>query len=63
MGNNTVKIQNIKMVKNLKIIVQNVYCNSYYLNCKQTHITAIHICFHGYVPVYDTQTHETPAVI
>jgi hypothetical protein len=49
------------MVKNLKIIVHNVYCNSYYLNCKQTCITVIHICFQGYVAVYDTQPQETPA--
>ena len=59
----TVKIQNIKMVKNSKISVQNVYCNGYYLNCEQTHVTAIHIRFQGYVPVYDTQPLETPAEV
>jgi hypothetical protein len=47
----------------LKIILQNVYCNSYYLSCEQTHITPIHIQFQGYVPVYDTQPQETPAEV
>jgi hypothetical protein len=45
----------------LKITVQNVYCYSYYLKCKQTHTTAIHI--QGYVPVYDTESQEEPAEI
>jgi hypothetical protein len=27
-----------------------MYYNTYYLNCKQTSIAAIHLCFQGYVP-------------
>ena len=30
-----VKIQILKLLKNVKSIKQYVYCNSYYLNCKQ----------------------------
>jgi hypothetical protein len=39
------------MVEILKNIVQNVYYNRHYLNCKQTCIAAIHLRFQGYVPV------------
>lgn len=43
---NRFKVQNTKMVKNLKKnIVQKVNCNSYALNCKQTSIAPIHLRF------------------
>jgi len=29
-----VKVQILKLLKNVKSIKQNVYCNSYYLSCK-----------------------------
>ena len=49
---NTVKMQNIKMdLKLKKNTVHYVYHNSYYLNCKQTYIAAIHLSFQGYVLV------------
>ena len=54
MCNNRVKIQILekkkkrkKKVKNLKSMVQNLYCNSYHLHCKETHF--IHL--QGYVLV------------
>lgn len=42
---------NIKIVKNVESIVQNVYHNGYYLNCKQTSFAEIHLRFQGYVSV------------
>lgn len=40
------------MVKRfLKSMVHNMYSNSYYLNCKQTSIAAIHLRFQRYIPV------------
>lgn len=45
MCNNTVKMQNTKIVKKVKSIVQNAYSNSYCLNCKQTSIVAIRLAF------------------
>jgi hypothetical protein len=59
MCKNKVKIQNLKMVKNiLKTIVQNVYRNRY-LKCKQTSVAAIHIRFQGYAPVSPAVVHIT----
>jgi hypothetical protein len=51
MRKNTFKIQNIKMVKTLKGIVQNIRHNSYYLYCRQTSIATIHLRFLGSVSV------------
>lgn len=51
MCKNTFKIPNIRMVKTLKGAVQNMYHNSYFLNCKQTPTAAAHLHFRDNVPV------------
>jgi len=47
-----VKILILKRLNYLKNTVENVYRKSYYLNCKQTSVTEIHLCFQSCVVVY-----------
>jgi hypothetical protein len=42
---------NIKEMKKFKSIVQDVYCYSYYLNCKYTSILDIRLLPQGSIPV------------
>ena len=49
MCNHTVKGVNIKMVKNLKNVVEDKHSSIFCLNYKQTSIAVIHLSFQGYV--------------
>jgi hypothetical protein len=43
MCNGRVKVQILKWLQDLKIVVLNVYCNIYYLRYKHTSIAEIHL--------------------